>query len=121
MMQILLSVALGGALGATLRFGLGLALLRDGFPVAILVVNVLGSFAMGLAAILLFRHGLTQWQPFLMTGLLGGFTTFSAFSLETLTLAERGAWGQAGTYVALSVGLSLGAVAFGVWIGRAVA
>ncbi|UWQ17298.1 fluoride efflux transporter CrcB [Jannaschia sp. M317] len=114
-------VALGGAIGAALRFLLGSALMRDGFPVAILTCNVLGSFAMGIAAVLLGRHGLPQWQPFLLTGVLGGFTTFSAFSLETLTLVERGAWGQAFIYVALSVGLSLLALMLGLFIARSLA
>lgn len=117
----LISVALGGALGATLRFVVGSALLRDGFPVAILTVNVLGSFAMGLAAVLLMRVGLSQWQPFLLTGVLGGFTTFSAFSLETLTLIERGAVGQAVLYVLASVGLSLLALAAGLFLARSLA
>ena len=120
-MTSLLSVALGGALGASLRFLLGSALLREGFPVAILTCNVVGTFLMGLAAVLLGRHGLPHWQPFLLTGVLGGFTTFSAFSLETLTLVERGALGQALLYVAASVGLSLLALATGLWIARSLA
>lgn len=114
----LISVALGGALGAVLRFVLASALMRDGFPVAILTINVLGSFSIGLAAVLLGKAGLANVQPFLLTGVLGGFTTFSAFSLETLTLIERGAVGQAVFYVCLSVGLSLMAVALGLFIAR---
>ncbi len=117
----LISVALGGAVGAVLRFLVGTALLREGFPVAVLTVNVVGSFVMGLAAVLLLRAGLPQWQPFLLTGVLGGFTTFSAFSLETLTLIERGAFGQALGYVALSVGLSLLALTAGLYLARSVA
>ncbi|MEL7182312.1 MAG: fluoride efflux transporter CrcB [Pseudomonadota bacterium] len=115
MMYPLLQVALGGAIGASLRFLLGLALARDGFPIAVLVANVLGSFAMGLLLVWLGQRGLTQWQPLLLTGLLGGFTTFSAFSLETVTLIERGAVGQAAGYVLLSVGASVGALALGAW------
>ncbi|WP_371153146.1 fluoride efflux transporter CrcB [Jannaschia sp. 2305UL9-9] len=121
MAYTLLTVALGGALGASLRAWIGLMLVRDGFPVAVLTVNVLGSFAMGVLFVVLSRHGLPQWQPFLMTGVLGGFTTFSAFSLETLMLVERGAWGQAGAYVGLSVGLSVAALAAGLWIARSFA
>ncbi|TFL19767.1 fluoride efflux transporter CrcB [Jannaschia formosa] len=117
----MISVALGGALGASLRHLIASALARDGFPVAILACNVLGSFAMGLLAVALVRHGLPQWQPFLLTGVLGGFTTFSAFSLETLTLVERGALAQAGLYVAASVGLSVMALAVGLWLGRSFA
>lgn len=114
----LIHVALGGALGASLRFLLVQALQRDGFPIAILTANVLGSFLMGLALVLLGRDGLTQWQPLLMAGVLGGFTTFSAFSLETLTLIERGLPGQAALYVALSVGLSVAALALAVTLAR---
>jgi CrcB protein len=117
-MSALPLVALGGALGASLRFLLGLGLARDGFPVAILTCNVLGSFLMGLAAVALGRAGLAGWQPFLLTGVLGGFTTFSAFSLETLTLLERGMAAQAALYVAASVGLSLLALAAGLALGR---
>jgi CrcB protein len=120
-MTPLIHVALGGALGAALRFLLGTALVRDGFPVAILTCNVLGSFAMGFGAVLLARHGLAGWQPFLLTGVLGGFTTFSAFSLETLTMIERGAMGQAAIYVGASVGLSLCALAGGLALGRSLA
>lgn len=115
----LLTIALGGALGAVLRTLVGGLLQREGFPVAILVVNVLGSFAMGVVAVMLVRAGLPQWQPFLMTGLLGGFTTFSAFSLETMTLVERGHFGSAGLYVTLSVGLSVMALMLGLTLARA--
>jgi len=66
------------------------------------------------------QKGLSHLSPFVMTGLLGGFTTFSAFSLETMTLIERGQVGQAGLYIALSVGLSVGALAFGLIIAREV-
>ena len=117
----LLSVALGGAIGAAARFLIGAALARPGFPTGVLSVNVAGSFLMGLLVVWLGQRGLTDWQPFLLTGLLGGFTTFSAFSLETVTLIERGEMAQAGLYVALSVGLSVGALAFGVWLARQLA
>lgn len=115
----LLSVAIGGALGASARFGLGLWLRSDGFPVAILAANILGSFMMGLVVVWLGRAGLPQWQPFLMTGLLGGFTTFSAFSLEAYTLWERGESVGAALYVGLSVAGALVALIIGVWCGRA--
>lgn len=114
----ILSVAAGGALGAVLRFLCGAALARDGFPVAVLAVNVAGSFAMGLLAVAVLRAGLAGWQPFLMTGLLGGFTTFSAFSLETAALIERGQFGSAGLYVVLSVGLSVGGLMLGLVLAR---
>ncbi|PWJ18267.1 fluoride efflux transporter CrcB [Jannaschia seohaensis] len=120
-MTSVLSVALGGALGASLRFLLVSALMRDGFPVAILFCNVLGSFLMGLLVVLLGHHGLPQLQPFLLAGVLGGFTTFSAFSLETLALIEQGALGQAFLYVAASVLLSLLALTAGLWLARSFA
>ena len=122
-MPTLLQVALGGALGASLRWLAGLAALRltgpgPAFPVAILGVNVVGSLLMGTCAVLAARRGLADLQPLVMTGVLGGFTTFSAFSLEAVTLLERGRIGAAGLYVALSVGLSIGALALGAWFAR---
>ena len=113
-------VALGGALGAVLRFLAGVGMSRlvgaPAFPVAILAVNVIGSLAMGVFAAASAQRGLGDLNLFVMTGILGGFTTFSAFSLETVSLIERGDFGLAGLYVALSVGLSVGALAVGmVW------
>lgn len=122
MMATTLMVALGGALGAALRFLWGVAILRavgpQEFPLAILGANVLGSFLMGVFVVAAAKHGLTPYAPFVMTGVLGGFTTFSAFSLEAVTLAERGALASAGLYVALSVGLSLGGLMLGLWLAR---
>ena len=117
-------VAFGGALGAVLRYLCSWAVLR-GFgahtvPLGVMTANVLGSFAMGVVVVALAQRGLLAWQPFLMTGLLGGFTTFSAFSLETATLIERGAFGQAALYVLLSVGLSVGGLFLGLWLARGV-
>jgi len=115
-------VALGGAIGAALRYLTGVGVVRlighQEFPLAILAVNVIGSFLMGAFVVAAALRGLTHLSPFVMTGLLGGFTTFSAFSLETVTLIERGAIGQAGLYVALSVGLSIGALMLGLWVTR---
>ena len=123
-MPTLLQVALGGALGAALRWlaGLGVARLAGpGFPLATLGVNVLGSFLMGAFAALAARRGLGHLAPFVMTGVLGGFTTFSAFSLEAVTLVERGRGGAAALYVGLSVGLSIAALALGAWAARGLA
>ena len=123
MIMTFLHVALGGAIGAVLRFGTGLAVLRfvgPGFPLAILSVNIVGSFLMGLFAVYAFHRGVEHLNPFVMTGVFGGFTTFSAFSLEAFTLYERGDVGHAVLYVALSVVLSLVALALGVWLARAV-
>jgi CrcB protein len=113
-----LLVALGGAIGATCRFALVAALARPGFPVGVMAANVAGSFAMGVLAAWLGRRGLTGAEALLLSGVLGGFTTFSAFSLEAVTLIERGALGAALAYVALSVGLSLGALGLGLALGR---
>ena len=124
MIQTLLFVALGGALGASCRFLAGLGVFRltgpTEFPVAILGVNVIGSVLMGAFAVAAAQRGLAPWAPFVMTGVLGGFTTFSAFSLETITLIERGAIGAAALYVLLSVGLSVGGLALGLWAARGV-
>tara|TARA_R110002072_G_scaffold36430_7_gene107345 strand:+ start:1736 stop:2122 length:387 start_codon:yes stop_codon:yes gene_type:complete len=117
-------VALGGAIGAALRFAFGVGALRltgpTEFPFAILTVNVIGSFLMGVFVVAAAHRGLTHFSPFVMTGLLGGFTTFSAFSLETVTLMERGQIGAAAGYVALSVGLSISGLMLGLWLARGV-
>ncbi|MEL6608614.1 MAG: CrcB family protein [Pseudomonadota bacterium] len=116
-----LQVAAGGAIGAVLRFGLGVAVLRahaGTFPVAVLIANVVGSFLMGLFVVYAGQRGLAAWQPFVMTGVLGGFTTFSAFSLEAWTLFERGDTGAAALYVALSVLGALAGLALGVSVMR---
>jgi len=119
----LFSVALGGALGASARYLTNVAVARTvghGFPLATIIVNVAGSFLMGVLVVVLARKGGQAYAPFLMTGVLGGFTTFSAFSLDSLTLFERGETGLAGLYIGLSVALSLGAIALGILATRAV-
>ena len=117
-----LLVFVGGGLGAVLRYGVGRIAILGGWgaPVATLVVNVAGCLAMGLLAGWFARGGggSEPWRLFLLTGLLGGFTTFSAFGLDTLTLWQRGAAGPAAAYVAASVLLSLGAVALGFMLTR---
>lgn len=122
MMSTLSLVALGGAVGASLRWLWGVGVLRltgpTEFPLAILGANVLGSFLMGVFVVAAAHRGLTHLSPFVMTGLLGGFTTFSAFSLETMTLVERGEVGFALLYVLLSVGLSVGGLALGLLLAR---
>lgn len=118
----LIWIALGGALGAVLRYLSGVAALRlwgPDFPWGTLFVNVAGGLAMGLAAALILeRTGVGRAQLFVMTGLLGGFTTFSAFALETLVLIERGRMIAALGYVGGSVLLSLAALALGLLVGR---
>jgi CrcB protein len=120
-------VALGGAVGAALRYLLGIGLVRivglgfwNGFPVAIITVNVIGSFLMGAFVVLAAQRGLTHLSPLVMTGLLGGFTTFSAFSLETVNLMERGAYGAATFYVAVSVVGAVGALMLGMAVTRGI-
>ena len=116
-----LAVFLGGGLGAVLRWLVGrwsLAWFGAGFPVGTLAVNVAGSFAIGLAIAALDGIGLTA-RLFFVTGLLGGFTTFSAFSIDALTLWQRGQPGAAALYVAASLLLSLAAVAAGALVSRA--
>ena len=124
MIAPVISVALGGAAGAVLRYLTGIGLVRllghTSFPVGIIFVNVLGSFLMGVFVVLAAHRGLTYLSPLVMTGLLGGFTTFSAFSLETVTLYERGEVGQAALYVAISVIASIAALMIGLWFARSV-
>ena len=121
MLTTTLQVALGGAIGAALRFLAAAAMLRvapPAFPVAILSVNVLGSFLMGVFVIWSQQRGLAHLNPFVMTGILGGFTTFSAFSLDTFALVERGQIGLAAAYVVASIALSVGALFAGVALAR---
>ena len=108
MIWTLTQVALGGALGSVLRY---LTLSWVGAPVATLAVNVLGSFVMGVLFVALTTR--PQLSPLLMAGILGGFTTFSAFSLDAWKLWQAGQTGGALAYIAASVGLSLFAVALG--------
>jgi len=113
MIWILSQVALGGALGSVLRY---LTISLVGGPVATFAVNVLGSFLMGVLVVALVQRG--HLSPLLMTGVLGGFTTFSAFSLDALKLYEGGLPVQAALYVVGSVLLSLAAVALGAALTR---
>lgn len=106
-----LIVFLGGGIGAALRHGVNLSAARlfgTAFPYGTLTVNVVGSVMMGLlAAYFAFKGDATQhWRLFLTTGVLGGFTTFSAFSLDVALLYERGQLGLAALYVLVSVAVS---------------
>ena len=120
-------VAFGGAIGAASRHLVNLAALRllgPGFPAGTLTVNVVGGLLMGLlAGYFALRHegGGQAMRLFLATGVLGGFTTFSAFSLDAVLLWERGDVAAATGYVLLSVVLSIGALLVGLAIMRAVA
>jgi CrcB protein len=119
-----LIVFLGGGLGAALRHGINLAAFRlvgPGFPYGTMVINVAGSLAMGLIAeTFALKAGLPQHlRLFLTTGILGGFTTFSAFSLEAALLYERGDLLGAALYVIGSVVLAIAALFIGLAIIRA--
>lgn len=120
MMNPFLQVAVGGALGSVARYGVYrlMPVPGPGFPVATLIVNVTGSFVMGLLAALLAHRGGQHWAPFLLTGVLGGYTTFSAFSLDAMTLWERGQVAGTMLYILASVMLSLLAVVAGLAVGR---
>lgn len=119
-----LLIALGGGLGAVGRYLVGLAALRAlgaGFPWGTLAVNVLGSLAMGVL-VAVFTHKIAiapEWRLFWLTGVLGGFTTFSSFSLDAFALWERGAPVLAGAYIFASLALSLTALVAGLLLGRA--
>lgn len=120
----LVLVALGGAIGASLRHLVGLAALRfmgPGYPWGTLMVNLAGSFLMGIFIEMLARRfgSSNELRLFVATGILGGFTTFSAFSLDFAVLWERGATLSAFGYVAGSVGGALGALFLGLWVVRA--
>ncbi|MGV1013806.1 MAG: fluoride efflux transporter CrcB [Methyloceanibacter sp.] len=125
-MTSFLLVFLGGGIGASFRHGVNVAVFRaigPGFPWATLIVNVSGSLLMGvLAGYLAFRAGggLTQHaRLFLATGVLGGYTTFSAFSMDVALLMERGETAQALAYVLGSVLLSILGLFIGLWLVRA--
>ncbi len=122
-MRVLLAIALGSALGGVARYLAG-ALVHAGvartFPYGTMAVNVAGCALIGLAWVLLAARGEAGELPraFLLVGVLGGFTTFSAFSLETLLLVEQQAFGKAAVYVAGSVAACIVATWAGMQLGR---
>lgn len=125
-MGTVLSIAIGGALGAVSRYALSSQITHwtgAGFPWGILIVNVLGCFAMGVIAELaaLTWNMSPELRAFLTTGILGGFTTFSAFALDAAVLTERGDLAGAALYVSLSVLGSIAALFAGLATVRAFA
>lgn len=123
-MPVVLWVALGGGIGAAARYGVNVwsgRVLGAEFPWHTLIVNVLGCFIMGLlTGLLALKLNLSQEaRAFLTTGILGGFTTFSAFSLDTALLMERKAMLAAGAYAGASVLFSILAVFAGLFLIRA--
>lgn len=122
-MNQILAIAAGGATGAVLRFwmsGWVYGLFGRDFPYGTLAVNLVGSLLMGLLSVLLIeRLNLgPEWRAAILIGLLGGFTTFSTFSIETLALIENGAFGKALLNMALSVLLCVGGAWLGMLAGR---
>lgn len=122
-MNKIMAVAVGGALGSVLRYGLSNWVhnfVGRGFPYGTLAVNVLGCLAMGILFVLFVERSSesTLWRAGLIIGLLGGFTTFSAFSIETFSLIEHGAMAKAIGYVTASLMLCIGATWVGVLLAR---
>jgi CrcB protein len=120
-----LIVFLGAGIGGAMRHGVNVAALRligAGFPWGTLAVNIAGSFVMGLVAeYFALKSGLPQqWRLFLTTGILGGFTTFSAFSLETALLYERGELLAAGLYMLGSAVLAVAGLFAGLYVIRSI-
>ncbi len=116
-------VAAGGAAGALLRYGAGAAVARTfgtAFPWGTLIVNVSGCFAMGLLYVLLAERAAlpAEWRLGLMVGVLGAYTTFSSFSIETLVLLEGGLWWRAAANALASLVLCLAACAAGLALAR---
>lgn len=124
-MYHLLIVAAGGALGAGLRHMVNVAAMRlpFAFPWGTLAINIVGSFLMGVFVELLARRlgGSNEIRLFVATGILGGFTTFSAFSLDVAVLWQRGAHGFAAAYVLASVFGAILALFAGLWLARSLA
>lgn len=124
-MTRLLLVALGGAIGASARYGVGMAALRlmpnAAWPWGTFAANLIGGLLMGLLTGWLALRGGAEQETirlFAAVGVLGGFTTFSAFSLETMLMIERRQWALAGGYVLASVVLAIAALFFGLMIAR---
>jgi CrcB protein len=119
----IMAIAGGGALGALARYGvqhLVQQLWSGRFPMGILVANTLGSLLVGLLFVLLSEKGVlaASWRPFLIIGLLGAFTTFSTFSLDTIHLLGEGQWLLAIANISLNLGLGLVAVSTGIAVAR---
>lgn len=124
-MKLILFIAAGGAFGAVLRHAVGVQLLRwlgSGFPFSTLAVNIIGSFTLGaLVEVMALRWQVPiETRAFLMVGLLGGFTTFSAFSLDVVVLYERGAFLSMAFYLVASITLSVFGLVAGLHVFRAI-
>ena len=122
MIQTMFQVALGGAIGSAARYLAGVAVMRGfgphDFPLGVIAVNIVGSFLMGALVVFLAQKELTHWNAFLAVGVLGGFTTFSAFSLEMVLLIERGQYLFATLYAVLSFALGISGLMVGLALMR---
>lgn len=109
MLKNLLLVGLGGSIGSMARYAASLLIRSKSFPFATLSVNVIGSFIIGLVFALSIKEAAlsNNWKLFLATGICGGFTTFSAFSVENMELLQNGKNGMALTYIMLSIVLGI--------------
>ncbi len=126
MIRQLVLVAAGGALGALARFGLSVWVQVGSaprFPVTTLGINAMGSLAIGVLYVLIAERAVMHpdWRSGAMIGFLGAFTTFSTFSLETVTLLEAGRVAAALAYMGLSVLLCVGGAWLGIWLARVAA
>lgn len=115
MIKNFLLVGLGGALGSMLRYAVSLSVTVKNFPLGTFAVNIVGSFIIGIILALSIKDEsfLNNWKVFLATGICGGFTTFSSFSAENLTLLQNGKFGIALLYITLSIVLGIAAA----WLG----
>lgn len=115
MLKNFLLVGLGGGLGSMMRYGIAVIMNTRLFPYATLAVNIAGSFIIGVVFALSIRQEplADNWKLFLATGICGGFTTFSAFSLENMGLLQSGKYGLALTYIAASIILGIAATFLG--------
>jgi fluoride exporter len=124
MFWIIAQVGAGGAIGAVCRHLTQVGALRflgPAFPAGTLIINVVGSFLMGLLFVWLVDRDALRFAPFLLIGVLGGFTTFSTFSLDAFRLYEAGSLGALAFYVLGSVVLSIGALIAGIVLARGLA
>lgn len=113
-----LAVAAGGAVGAAARYAVSLIPVKSGFPILTLITNILGALLIGFIVGTAEKHEVPAWlMLFLKTGVCGGFTTFSTFSLEALGLMEKKEYAAGALYIILSVGLCI----LGVMCGKAIA